>query len=69
MVKQFGDADKALKELLPDVNWEFIDERKRSMSHKAIENQNLKDIVKRLVEAKKARKYVPIVLHSFASTC
>jgi hypothetical protein len=59
MVRQFGDVDKGLKELLPDVNWEFIDERKRSMSQKAIESQNLKDIVKRLVEAKKARKYVP----------
>jgi hypothetical protein len=56
MVRQFGDVDKGLKELLPDVNWEFIDERKRSMSQKAIESQNLKDIVKRLVEAKKARK-------------
>lgn len=58
MVRQFGDVDKGLKELLPDVNWEFIDERKRFMSQKAIESQNLKDIVKRLVEAKKARKYV-----------
>lgn len=58
MVKQFGDVDKGLKELLPDVNWEFIDERKRAMSQKAIENQHLKDIVKQLVEAKKARQYV-----------
>jgi hypothetical protein len=56
MVRHFGDVDKGLKELLPDVNWEFIDERKRSMSQKAIASQHLQEIVKRLSDAKKARR-------------
>lgn len=36
-----GDVVRGLRDFFPDVNWDFIDERKRTLSEKAEENRQL----------------------------
>jgi hypothetical protein len=58
MVKHFnGDIIRGLHELFPEVNWDFVDERKRNLSEKAEENRQLEErMQKELAEKMRRRK-------------